>query len=376
MTGGMLSENFSLHDDWRGFVTRFSSVLDHYPAGFEGNPLNLLFVDEAYPIGSASEYLRALDAPGLCEERREYLPCDTRCWPFPVHSTTLCPDPYAVTDRLWDRFDVASNVLLTQAEIGPLLESRARSYEPDIIILMVADGLSYYDLENNAEVLPCLVTGASITEVGFRSVIGRPSLSSRLFALGYEQQVGYTYFDVSSNDLAGAIYGMFGSSQMRTIRRFTECVSDVRSLRMSRGYVQVTLEGLDRLCHDHRDEPPIEYMVRQIVERFTSLIDCLATRGRTVLACLTADHGILWRDCYEGRWDVVADLQSADSRHPRYIDGGRLRHYLREATCWGKAYSLLKAPYVTRPLRSTEWGVHGGVSAWESIVPLVLREVK
>ncbi len=370
------SKGLDPRTSWRTFVSDFSRILDYYPPAFAGNPLNLLFLDEARPIRSTRDYLRMLDLPSLCEDRREYLLCEGRSWPFPVKSTTLCPDPYSVTDRLWDRFDVADSVIITQADIATLLESRAAAFDPDIVLLMVVDGLSYYDLDANCDALPCLVAGASITEVGFRSVIGKPSISKRLFAMGYQQQIGYTYFGVSSNDLTGAIYSAFGSSQVRTIRGFSECISDVQSLNMPRGYVQVTLEGLDRLCHDHRDEPPIEYMVRQIVGRFTSLIDCLATRGRTVLACLTADHGILWRDCYEGRWDVVADLQSADSRHPRYIDGGRLRHYLREVTCWGKAYSLLKAPYVTRPLRSTEWGVHGGVSAWESIVPLVLRELK
>ncbi len=53
-------------------VDRMNRALDVFPPGFTGNPLNLLFLDPAAPIGSASAYLRALDSPELCEDRREW----------------------------------------------------------------------------------------------------------------------------------------------------------------------------------------------------------------------------------------------------------------------------------------------------------------
>jgi hypothetical protein len=37
----------------------------------------------------------------------------------------------------------------------------------------------------------------------------------------------------------------------------------------------------------------------------------------------------------------------------------------------GRAFTLLNYPYLRRRLRANEWGVHGGLSFEESIVPLL-----
>jgi len=42
-------------------IRRFSAALNAYPAGFSGNPLNLLLLDDAEPISAAEAYLRQLD---------------------------------------------------------------------------------------------------------------------------------------------------------------------------------------------------------------------------------------------------------------------------------------------------------------------------
>ncbi len=65
-------------------VQRVAQALDAFPPALLGDPLNLLFLEEAAPIGSAREYLCALDSPGLCEERREYLVGTPLQWPFPA----------------------------------------------------------------------------------------------------------------------------------------------------------------------------------------------------------------------------------------------------------------------------------------------------
>lgn len=71
---------------------------------------------------------------------------------------------------------------------------------------------------------------------------------------------------------------------------------------------------------------------------------------------------------------VADDLFAEDIGSPRYVKGSILRGYGRVCRCRGQSYTLFRAPYVTRRFRNNEWGVHGGISAWESVVPFITRE--
>ncbi|MBI2842128.1 MAG: hypothetical protein HYX78_01880 [Armatimonadetes bacterium] len=359
--------------DTDALVSGLSATLNSYPPAFRGNPLNLLFLDDARPIREASAFLNLLDHPALCDERREYLLDDPANWPFPAYNISRRPDPFLLSERLYDRFDSVKDVMTTQRDVGRILAEKAKLLEPDVVALMVVDGLSYYDLPDDPENHPCFVDGATTTEVGYREVIGKPSISERLFSIGYRHQLGFTYFDTDSNTLASDLYGVFGSSQVCKIRRFDECVRMIQAEEMSRGYIQIVAPGLDGLCHRHQDQPPVKHYLSELLARYDSLVEFLCRGNRSVLACLTADHGILWREQLDGKWTAVADLHPDDSRHVRYIRGSRLRHYACVRTCMGNAYSLLKLPFTTRELKSNEWGVHGGISAWESVVPLIIR---
>jgi hypothetical protein len=42
----------------------------------------------------------------------------------------------------------------------------------------------------------------------------------------------------------------------------------------------------------------------------------------------------------------------------------------------GKEFAMLEYPYLRRDLRTNEWGVHGGLSFEESVVPLFSYHVK
>lgn len=359
--------------DTTALVSKLSAVVDSYPPAFRGNPLNLLFLDDARPIREASGFLSLLDQPALCDERREYLLGDPANWPFPVYSIKRRPDPFLLSERLYERFDTVKDVVTTQRDVGRILAEKADLVKPDIVALMVVDGLSYYDLPDDSENSPCFVDGATTTEVGYREVVGKPSISERLFSIGYRHQLGFTYFDTDNNTLASDLYGVFGSSQVHRIRKFDECMQIIQAEEMTRGYVQIAAPGLDGLCHKHQDEPPVKHYLAEVMSRYDSLVECLSKGNRSVLACLTADHGILWREQLDGKWNPVGDLHPDDSRHVRYIRGSRLRHYACVRSCMGDAYSLLKVPFITRQLKSNEWGVHGGISAWESVVPLIIR---
>lgn len=355
-------------------IDAFSTALHAYPAKFYGNRLNLLFVDEAKPILTARKYLQALDAPVLLEEQREYLLDDEYPWPFPCFNCLTRPDPYDLSDKLFERFDQAANVLPTQREIAGLVASTARQYDPAIIVLIIVDGLSYYDLPEDTDAIPCLVDGITITQYGYRQAVGKPSLSRRLFALGYTQQLGFTYF-ADSNELARDLHNTFSETQRIRVRSFEEILECIEQSSMSRGYIQITLSGLDQICHSHQDRPPREHYLQIILQRYQQLFECLQNKVSRALLCLTADHGIMWRDHTQERLEVITDIFHEDVRSPRYIKGSLLRSYGKCCVCDGIRYTLLRYPFVTRSFRNNEWGMHGGISAWESIVPLFLRRI-
>jgi hypothetical protein len=355
-------------------VASLSSAIDAYPAAFKGNRLNLLFLEDAQPIDNSRDFLKKVDCLQLQEERREYLIEENSGSPFPTISIESRPDPWKITDAIFDRFEAAGKVLPTQCDIGQLLQEHALRKAPDIIILNVVDGLSYYDLPDDTDAIPCLVRGVTTTDFGFRDVMGRPTVSQRLFSLGYKSQMALTFFDAGTSDLSAKLLATFGTSQISRINSIEEGIGLIRKNPFSRGYIQIVAPGLDKLAHYHADRPMIKETLNRIFERLNKFIEAVSSRGRKVTACLTSDHGILWRDEARERTEVVGDLFREDIPHPRYIKGSLSRNYARAVRLEGRSYTLLKAPYMTRDWKHSEWGVHGGISAWESIVPIVIKE--
>lgn len=356
-------------------VARFSRALDAYPAAFAGNPLNLLFVENARPIQSGRDYLRSLDSPLLVTEQREYFSRSDTPWPFPHISVAGRPDAWELSQRLFDHFDQAKAILPDQADIARLIEARAKAYRPDVVLFAIADGLSYYDLPEDMGAQPCLVRGVTTTEFGYRAAVGRPSLADRLFRLGYQEQMGYTYYAPNEGSLSGDVFASFSPSQVMRFHDLQQVLDHIAANQSGRRFLQVTLAGLDQICHAHHDRPPREVYLHQLLERFERLVAGAHLGNRRVLACLTADHGILWREQIEGRVRIVGDLYSQETHSPRYVKGHLLRSYGRHVTCDKQRYTLLGVPYLTRGLRSNEWGVHGGISAWESLVPLHIVQI-
>ncbi len=291
-TGGQFAwDTGSVHPRLPGL----SAAIDRYPAGFTGDPLHLLFLNDAEPIEQPRDFLRQLDAPPLMDERRQYMLGSLGFWPFPSFDLATRPDPWLVSRRLFERFNEADRFLNTQRSIGRIIESKVKEHEPDIVALVIADGLSYYDLPEQTGAEPCLVDGASITEVGYRQVVGSPEVSRLLFSAGYCMQFGFTYYPPYPNSLAAQILSQFADSQTVKVRTFEEILAHLSRVRLGRSFIQIAMPGLDHLCHAHHDEPPRDHYLREVLTRFDRLVDRLARKRRRVLACLTADHGILWR---------------------------------------------------------------------------------
>lgn len=367
-----MSAQGRVYGDARDLV-RLSRAASYYPPGFRGNPLNLLLIDEVEAIRDARLYRKAIDGTYLLPERREiYLGEDS--WPFPTFVVEGRPRESDVSDALFERFEYAKKVLLTQRQIGSELIRRVSLQHPDVVVLMIVDGVSYFDLPDSPDVIPCLVEGVTITEFGYAAVIGKPSISQRLFAAGYRSQLGFSFYDTSKNPLASELYASFGRSQVNTIASFEDCIKVLRTVPLKSGYVQITCPGLDEICHKHHDEPPKAEYLNKTMQRYYDVIDVMSSRNLSAIVCLTADHGVLWRDCLGGE-KLVKTNMGLDPDHPRYVRGALARQDLVVVRHGSRTFSLLRAPLINRSLRSTEWGVHGGVSAWESIVPLVISTV-
>jgi hypothetical protein len=358
-----------------GEIQRFSKALSFYPAGFIGNRLNLMLVNDGYPILDSRQYLKQVSHPSLMDERREYSIIDQSHWPFPVHEIGSRPDERSVSDALFENFDLAAQILIKQQDIGEIIEDRVQATAPNIVLLMIVDGLSYYDLPASDETLPCLVTGVSTTQYGYRAVVGKPQIARRLFTLGYKDMLAFSYYQPDGNDLSYDLHEVYSPSEFQRVKEFDEVIKRVKHQKMYRGYIQVISMGLDHLSHHHPDRPPIDHYLKQVIARFDEIVDLLHKRFRSVLACLTADHGILWRDKVESHIKVASDLYQEDIYHPRYLTGAIYRPYSRHIKSLGQSVSLLGYPWMTRNFRNDEWGVHGGISAWESLVPLIIRQL-
>jgi hypothetical protein len=349
-----------------------SDAVDMVPCVFDGNPLNLLFLDDVRTADSRT-FARTIAAPELVEEERLVF------WSRAAGSVGLPrltlrqrPDPTRLSERLFARFDRLRDVINPQSDIGARIEKLASATRPDVVALVVVDGLSYYDLPEEASE-PWFVDGPSITQFGFREVMGAPTVSQRLFRLGYRTQRAFTYFDHRDNPLAQELHRQFGDTQVVRINEFSQVVQN-KDMSLSQVFVQVTMPGLDALAHNHRDRPPIEHYKTEIMARFSGLVEALETGKRRVLACLTADHGILWRECLPLEPTLYESGLDGDFHHPRFLKGAVQRDGLKAVRTGIGGFGLLRYPYLTRRLRRTEWGVHGGISAWESLVPLVIHE--
>ncbi len=351
---------------------RFDRLLDLVPVGYVGNPLHLLFLDEAYPVHDAVGYLRALDGSALVPERREYILNPPVHWPFPRVEFLQRPDPACVSELLFTRWDLARAVIPRQADIGDRIVQVAAAHHADVVVLMIVDGLSYYDLPADLPAEPVLVDGVSITAHGYPAVIGKPSVSQKMFNAGYRRQMGFTYFERSQNPLAAELFGGFADSQVQRVRSLDEVLSALEATVPISTFIQITAMGLDQLAHDHHDTPPVQEYLARLLQRFRELVTVVRRGSYRVVACLTADHGILWWHQLGDDPPVLEGVFGGDERHPRYTEGALVRAHTRVVTHGRRTFTVLQAPYLTRRLRQNEWGVHGGISAWESLVPLLI----
>jgi hypothetical protein len=357
-------------------LEELQSLLRQTPVMAQMHPLSLAFLDEEVQVFESVEALIA----GLdCTEPQPEIPMvalsvDER-FVHRLPSVRCDHNPFTseLNRILLPKIGWVQKWVLCQSQVA---DEIVRQADADCVVLLIVDGLGFADWQRFAPsnlrelAQPCFVDGVSVTDQGMSRIAGEPSIALRLASLGYERSFGFSYWERTENELTNLLFQGV-TEGVRKVRSFDEVLGTVGKLPLDNSFVQIVREGLDQVCHRHRDLPDIGAIVRRICDEFDALAQKLRQRDIRATLFLTADHGILWQHEHELR------LYEAGSGNvpPRYYEGLRSSEFLWRVNFKGNDFSVLAYPFIRRQLRSTEWGVHGGLSFEESFVPLVKLEV-
>jgi hypothetical protein len=354
-------------------IKEFCSLLDFRPVVVTENLPAVGLVPGVEVVTDMVAFQRQLDTGRLDPSRRYVLLHGNGRLRqrFPVVNPTYDPFRQDLSYALFDRFDTFRKLMVTQDQVHEQLLLHA---DKDVLVFIIVDGLSFKDCRARSGVQPCLVPGVTKTLEGYRRVVGQPTLGRRLERRGFLSLLGFTYWERDDDPMiTDEIFVPFSETHMNKVREFRNIIEVLEGHPLRRTYVQVVLQGLDYLSHRASDEPMVEAHVGRLFDRIEAIADILRRRGRTAAICMTADHGILWRQ--EHQLEKITDAAWTVGDGARYLNGKLLRSYARNDNYAGRQYTLLKYPYIFRNLGPTEWGVHGGISYEESVVPFVLLEV-
>ena len=296
---------------------------------------------------------------------------------FPTVDLPAFPPIEWVNQKLPERFNTLctdDSKLLKQSQLVQTVTERVSHTLPDIVVFLVLDGLSLYDVTDwafpeswHVVCEPCLVDGLSVTTNSMHRLIGSPPLTHQLFALEYLQRFGFSYWERSQNPLTNVLFSEFPPSQLFRITTFEEILDRLHNTDLpNRTFIQIVRTGLDRVCHSHREKPNIDAMLSQLKLDIEQIVEAVGSSQKAVRVFITSDHGILWFTKQK-----VIPFQSG-SASPRYTyaesppDTPRIT--IAES---GEPVTVLTGDEViARKRKVTEWGFHGGISAQESFVPL------
>ena len=326
---------------------------------------------------SLAEWRERIDSPGDSNTDQTLFvnpsPADreelTQVFGFPTVEFPPFPTIEQVNKVLPSRFETTN--LLKQSEVAAEIKERLAGELPQVAVLLIFDGLSFYDVVNwelsGATLEPCLVDGMSTTEDAMRRLIGSPVLTHQIFDLGYVSRLGFSYWERPTNQLTDALFAEFPKFQLHRVTTFKEVLAELEmSEWQTPTYVQIIRSGLDSVCHSHRERPNVSSILDDLRKDIVSLIAVLQKASESFRLFITADHGILW---YNDQ-DIVSLAQ--EKSKARYIEGDvACRDNVLTLKNGEGTYTVLTGDKVIAKNRKvTEWGFHGGISAQESLVPL------
>ena len=357
-------------------MSRLDAILDHTPVVYEGEPLLLAELDNLVVERDVWQYVQRLDGLAPMPVERTVLlgPVTSYFDRWPVmRMEAKAPSELAQFNRsLFQNYDQVRQFTFTQSDIAARIEE---DLDVDVIVLLLVDGLSYTDWMDYPGVQSCLVEGPTITPVGFRNIVGKPSIARRLFKRGFRKRLGFSHWDRDNRLTDVLFYGFDPAMQMFKVNEFKEVLLALDRLSREQTYVQILTNGLDAISHRHRGRPPVEAIASHLYEDvLLALAERLHKQRVTALVYATADHGILWRPQPGAGEELIVIPDERASAH-RYTKGNLLIPHSRQFTCYGANYTVLAYPYLFRPLTGLEWGTHGGISFQESVVPFVKLEV-
>jgi len=268
---------------------------------------------------------------------------------------------------LLKRYDFIQANMLRQSQVA---DEIVRPADLEAVALMLVDGLSYAEVRRHATVwlgsaTPILVDGISITEHGMLRIIGNPPLAMRLFDMGFQRALGFTYWERAAEPLTDRIFAGFGD-RVHKVKSFDEALGRLEKEALRGAFVQIIRMGLDGVAHHYRETPNIKAMVCDIFGDFERLMRVFESNGISAWLHLTSDHGLLWT-----REHNLQRYEFGDVEHLRHYEHAKRGEHVLEVEFEGKEFAMLEYPYLRRELRTNEWGAHGGLSFEESVVPWV-----
>jgi len=339
-----------------------------------------LYLDDIAIYPSVDRFHEHLYDPEFLFEHDVVITADTRHPRYQrieCDQETITPDLNDVVD--WsdaETFDYLSRELIAQSELKNHIQDTITGER--LVVLVIVDGLSYEALRTtDLNPRPVIVDGISTTEPGFRRIIyGDPdtpdvSVAAELMnKKKFYNSIGFTYWERGQESLSTELHAGMGDSIHR-ISDFEEAVTTLRDKTPLREktYVQITRMGLDQDSHNRKEDPPRDAVVESLLDDLRQLLETVSALAERFRVFVTADHGILWRENLPSEPSIVCDEYHP---HARFIEGranvpeGRVVVGAKDSVTIGLAY-----PHLTRELENTEWGVHGGFSYDESVVPLV-----
>ena len=346
------------------------------PAMAEVHPLSLAFLsDEIRRFADPWQMVAELDAP-TPQSLKPMLATRVESalrHRFPAVHCTHEPLTTELNRVLLQRFEFVKMHMLCQSHVADEIGCRT---DADVIALMVVDGLSYADLQHSIaaseysyQVQPVFVDGVSITEQGMVRLVGKPSLAYRLFDAGFRTCLGFTYWERATEPLTDRLFAGFGD-RVRKVKSFDDVLAALTQVDLYGAYVQIVRTGLDAAAHRQRDKPNLAAGVADILNDFEQLAAAFEREGLNAWLHLVSDHGILWSHEH-----TLQPYEFSGAKHPRYYEHAKSGKHVLTVTFEGREFALLEYPYLRRELRANEWGVHGGLSFEESVVPWISRHL-
>jgi hypothetical protein len=356
-------------------LRELQDILKQMPVMVKAHPLSLAFLpDEVQVFDNAWQMVAKLDAPTPQPLKPMLAVCIEQDLQHRLPALRCVHDPLTndLNSVLLKRYDFIKANVLCQSQVA---DEIVRQADSEAIAVVLVDGLSYADVKRCTtkwlvHPVPVFVDGVSTTGQGMARIIGKPPLAHRLFDMGFRVCLGFTYWERTEEPLTERLFVGFGD-RVHKVKSFEEVLSALENVELGGTFVQIVRMGLDIATHRQREIPNVAAMVADILADFDRLVQLYVRKGVSAWVHLVSDHGILW--AHEHNLQTY-EFSSAD--HPRHYEHAKSGEHTLTVEFDGKEFAMLEYPYLRRDLRTNEWGVHGGLSFEESVVPLFSYHVK